>query len=122
MKRLMFQFVTKQNKKISSLLFFSASQPGIRSIVSNKCDTGKQTYKKISVIQRQLTGGFISDQSICSLLCVTFEKVFQNFILTHTPLVMKNVLSLISGLTRRVCGEKALKEGNGKGMAFHYIR
>lgn len=64
----------------------------------------------------------ITDQSICSMLCVTFEKVFQIFILTHTSLVMKNVLSLISGLTRRVCGEKALKEGNGKGMAFHYIR
>lgn len=50
------------------------------------------------------------------------EKVFQNFILTHIPLVVKNVLSLISGLTRTFCGEKALKEGNGKGMAFHYIR
>lgn len=66
--------------------------------------------------------GSITDQSIRSLHHGTFEKTFQNFILTYTPLVMKNVLSLISALTRRVCGEKALKEGNGKGMAFHYIR
>lgn len=66
--------------------------------------------------------GLITDHSIGSVHHVTFEKLCQNFILTHTPLAMKNVLSLISGLTRRVCGERALKKGNGKGTAFHYIR